>query len=84
MMLFTAHPARIIAAEGTEITLPAITAVPLGFIANELITNAAKYGTGRITVSLEPEPEKSSRCRWPTKARHCPMDLTQPPARDWE
>ena len=58
MMLFTAHPARIIAAEGTEITLPAITAVPLGFIANELITNAAKYGTGRITVSLEPEPEK--------------------------
>ena len=54
MMLFTAHPARIIAVEGTEITLPAVTAVPLGFIANELITNAAKYGTGRITVSLEP------------------------------
>jgi two-component sensor histidine kinase len=36
-----------------EIELPAATAIPLGFIANELITNAAKYGTGRITVSLE-------------------------------
>jgi two-component sensor histidine kinase len=58
MMLFTTHPARIIAVEGTEITLPAVTAVPLGFIANELITNAVKYGTGRITASLEPDPEK--------------------------
>ena len=25
---------------------------------DELITNAVKYGTGRITVSLEPNPEK--------------------------
>jgi two-component sensor histidine kinase len=32
--------------------------VSLGFIANELITNAAKYGTGRITVSLESNPGK--------------------------
>ncbi len=44
--------------EGIEIELPAVTAIPLSFIANELITNAAKYGTGRITVSLEPNPEK--------------------------
>ena len=29
------------------------------FIANELITNAVKYGTGRITVSLEVNPEKA-------------------------
>jgi two-component sensor histidine kinase len=58
MMLFTAHPARIIAVEGAEITLPAVTAAPLGFIANELLTNAVKYGTGRITVSLEPDPER--------------------------
>jgi two-component sensor histidine kinase len=26
-----------------EIELPAATAIPLGFIANELVTNAAKY-----------------------------------------
>jgi two-component system, sensor histidine kinase PdtaS len=52
-MLSSERPQRVIAVEGTEITLPAVTAVPLGFIANELITNAVKYGTGRITVSLE-------------------------------
>ena len=38
--------------------MPVATAIPLGFIANELITNAAKYGTGRITVSLEANPAK--------------------------
>jgi two-component sensor histidine kinase len=52
-MLFTAHPTRKIVVEGIEIELPATTAIPLGFIANELITNAAKYGTGEITVSLQ-------------------------------
>jgi two-component sensor histidine kinase len=52
------HPEGFIIVEGIEIMLPAATAIPLGFIANELITNAAKYGAGRITVSLEPNPEK--------------------------
>jgi len=58
MMLSPGYPARVVVAEGIEIKLPAVTAIPLGFIANELITNAVKYGTGRITVSLEPSPEK--------------------------
>ena len=44
---------RDIAVEGVEIELPTVTCRPLGFIANELITNAAKYGKGRITVRLE-------------------------------
>jgi two-component sensor histidine kinase len=46
-----------IAVEGIEIHLPAATAIPLGFIASELITNAAKYGGSRITVRLEPDPK---------------------------
>ena len=41
---------------GIEINLPAVTAIPLGFIASELITNAAKYGKSRIVVRLEPDP----------------------------
>ena len=53
MILSAERPERVIVVEGIEIELPAATAIPLGFIANELITNAAKYGTGRITVSLE-------------------------------
>jgi two-component system, sensor histidine kinase PdtaS len=58
MMLSSEHPGRVIVVEGIEVTLPAVTAIPLGFIANELVTNAAKYGTGQITVSLEPNPKK--------------------------
>ena len=58
MMLSSECPEKVIVVEGVEVTLPAVTAIPLGFIANELITNAAKYGTGPITVSLEPNPEK--------------------------
>ncbi len=58
IMLSLERQQRVIAVEGIEIKLPAATAIPLGFIANELITNAAKYGTGRITVSLEPNPAR--------------------------
>jgi two-component system, sensor histidine kinase PdtaS len=58
MMLSSEHPGRIIVVEGVEVTLLAVTAIPLGFIANELVTNAVKYGTGRITVSLKPDREK--------------------------
>ena len=49
---------QVIVVEGTEIKLPTITGIPLAFIVNELITNAAKYGRGRITVKLEPNPGK--------------------------
>jgi two-component sensor histidine kinase len=41
-----------ISVEGSEVILPVTTAIPLGFIASELITNAAKYGKGRIAIRL--------------------------------
>jgi len=50
------RPERVIVVEGIEIKLPTVTGIPLGFIVNELITNAAKYGKGRITVRLEANP----------------------------
>lgn len=49
---------RPIAVEGIEILLPRATAIPLSLIANELITNAVKYGTGGITVLLETHSKK--------------------------
>jgi two-component sensor histidine kinase len=52
------HPEQTIAVEGIEVSLPTTTATPLGFIVNELITNAAKYGIGHITVALERNSEK--------------------------
>ncbi len=58
MLSSEGRPERAIIVEGIEIELPAVTAIPLGFIANELITNAAKYGTGGITISLELNPGK--------------------------
>lgn len=52
------RPERVIVVEGIEVKLPTATGIPLGFIVNELVTNAAKYGNGRITVRLEPNPGK--------------------------
>jgi two-component sensor histidine kinase len=51
-------PDRVIVAEAMEIKLPTATAISLGFIVNELIINAGKYGKGRISVRLEPNPAK--------------------------
>ena len=85
MMLSAERPMRVIVVEGIEITLPAVTAIPLGFIANELITNAAKYGTGRITVRLGGQSwKRATRCRFPMTAPVCRRDLIQPIAKDWE
>jgi len=41
-----------------DVQLPTITAIPLGFIVNELITNAVKYGRGQIVVRLLAGPPK--------------------------
>ena len=43
--------------EGIKLNLPAATVIPLGFIVSELIANAAKYGKGRIAISLQRNPE---------------------------
>ena len=48
------RPEDSIVVEAIEIELPTVTAIPLGFIVNELLTNAVKYGRGRIMVRLEP------------------------------
>jgi two-component sensor histidine kinase len=52
------RPERVIVVEGIEIKLPSVTAIPLGFVVNELVTNAAKHGKGRITIRLERNPGK--------------------------
>jgi two-component sensor histidine kinase len=51
-------PQLDILVEGCEIDVPGATAVSLGFIASELITNAVKHGKGRIIVGLDADPEK--------------------------
>ena len=58
MLSANESPKPVIVVDGIEINLPAVTGIPLGFIANELITNAIKHGRGRIVVRLEPDLEK--------------------------
>jgi two-component sensor histidine kinase len=42
--------------EGASAEIPTATAIPLGFIVNELVTNAVKYAKGTITVRFETSP----------------------------
>ena len=58
MLLSGDRPERVIVVEGVEIELPTVTSIPLSFAVNELITNAAKHGKGRITVKLERNPRR--------------------------
>jgi two-component system, sensor histidine kinase PdtaS len=41
-----------IAVEGEDVEIPTAFAIPLGFIVNELITNAVKYAKGHIAVRI--------------------------------
>jgi two-component system, sensor histidine kinase PdtaS len=52
------RPTQDITVEGVEMSLPTVTGIPLGLIANELVTNALKHGEGHITVTLEPHARK--------------------------
>lgn len=78
------RPERVIVVEGIEITLLTVIGIPLGFIANELITNAVEYGEGQITSGWKRIPERATRCRSPMMAQGCRKDLIQPRAKDWE
>jgi two-component sensor histidine kinase len=49
-------PERSLRVEGAELRIPSVTAIPLGFIASELITNSIKYAKGKITVTLQTTP----------------------------
>jgi two-component sensor histidine kinase len=51
-------PRLDIKVEGCEIVIPGATATSLGFIANELITNAVKHGSGKIIVGLDCDPDR--------------------------
>jgi two-component sensor histidine kinase len=44
--------------EGIDINVPTSIGIPLGLIVSEMITNAAKYAKGKITVSLRKHPLK--------------------------
>jgi two-component system, sensor histidine kinase PdtaS len=55
-LLFQGNAASPIVVEGVNINIPTKFAIPLGFVVNEMITNAAKYTEGNIIVRLETDP----------------------------
>jgi len=57
-MLFDGDAPHLVVVEGGKIEIPTALGVPLGFIVNELVTNAAKHATGNIIVRLETSPER--------------------------
>ncbi len=50
---------REIVFEGIDVDLPTATAIPLGFITNELLTNATKFGEGKVRVGLRRHLERA-------------------------
>jgi two-component sensor histidine kinase len=52
-LLCQGQSGRVIVFEGANSLMPSAIAIPLGFIANELITNSAKHGKAAITVRFE-------------------------------
>jgi two-component sensor histidine kinase len=55
-MASSEFPERSLGVEGAELKIPSVTAIPLGFIASELIINSIKYAKGKITVGLQTTP----------------------------
>ena len=56
-MTSSGSAARDLVVEGIALKIPSAMAIPLGFVANELITNAIKYAKGRIVVELRGDAE---------------------------
>jgi two-component sensor histidine kinase len=52
-LLFGERAGHKVAFEGAKAEIPTEIAIPLGFIVNELITNAVKYSGGNISVKFE-------------------------------
>jgi two-component sensor histidine kinase len=52
-LLFQEGSGYAIVVEGANVDIPTTLAIPLGFIVNELVTNATKYAEGHVTVRIE-------------------------------
>jgi two-component system, sensor histidine kinase PdtaS len=55
-MASSESPGSVLVVDGTELRMPVVMGIPLGFIASELITNAIKYAKGQIIVRLQTTP----------------------------
>ncbi len=59
-LLFCGPGSHAIEVRGDSRSIPSTFGIPLGFIVNELVTNAAKYARGKIVVRFEALPVADS------------------------
>jgi two-component sensor histidine kinase len=52
-LLFQEGSGYAIVVGGAKAEIPTTLAIPLGFVVNELVTNAAKYAEGHVTVRID-------------------------------
>ena len=69
-----------IVVDASPIDLPTAQIAPLGLILNELVTNAAKHGEGRITVALRHDTPDTVTLRVSDEGAPLPIDF-EPSAR---
>ena len=77
-MASSESPGSVLVVDGTELRIPAVTGIALGFIASELITNAIKYAEWQNHRQIA-----NRHCEWPRTFRSpmmasgCRKDSTQ-------
>ena len=69
------HSGYAVSVEGIELKLPSTIAIPLGYIVNELITNAAKYAASDISVRIDVDSPVNIRCPYQIEVRDCLKSL---------
>jgi two-component sensor histidine kinase len=59
-LIFQEQIGRAVVVTGANVKLSTALDIPLGFIANELITNSVKYAKGNVIVEIETSPTTHS------------------------
>jgi len=73
-LLFQGETASPIVVEGIKIDIPTKFAIPLGFIVNEMITNAAKYAEAISLFDWRQARPLVTRCQYRMTGRDCRPD----------
>ena len=82
-MAFSEFSERSLRVEGAELKIPRATAIPLGFIASELITNSIKHARGKLRSACKRRRSGIVLFQSPTMARACRQHSIQPQRTDW-
>ena len=81
-LLFHDPASRAIVVESADVEIPTALGIPLGFIVNELVTNATKYARGNIIVRIETTARRCYSLSVSDDERGLPAGLIPQKAKD--